>query len=268
MSSTLKDRVAIVTGGGGGIGRATAIALARAGAAVVVTGRTSATLEETLRAARQAAPEAPGAFALVLDVRREEDMGLMAARTLERFRRIDILVTCAGVLRAAQKGPRPTVDMAVEEWAGVIATNLRGTFLADRAVLPAMMGQRSGDIVNLSSTSGLRGYAYDAPYCASKFGILGLSEALAEEARAHGIRVQAVLPGPVATGIWEQNLPVPPSEKTLPVERVVDLIMYLLALPRDVVLANPAIVPLRAQRRPSWRAPGPGAAVGREGTEP
>ena len=130
-----------------------------------------------------------------------------------------------------------------------------------------MKSRRRGDIINVSSTSGLRGFAYDAAYCASKFGIIGLSEALAEEVRRSGIRVQAICPGPAATAMWDQNLPVPPPEQTMPVERVVDLLMYLLTLPRDTVLHNPVIVPLRSHRRPAFRAPGPGAAVGR-GEEP
>ena len=264
--AVLRDRIAVVTGGGGGIGRALCVALAGAGAGVVAVGRTGKSLDETLAAARQGGEPGPGMLALTADVGCDEDMQAMAARTLERFGRIDILVCCAGVLRASQRGPRPITDVAADEWRAVLRANLRGTYLANRAVLPAMLLRREGEIINLSSTSGLRGYAYDAAYCASKFAILGLTESLAEETRAHGVRVQVVLPGPVATRIWEQNLPVPPSEKTLPVERVVDLVLYLLTLPKDAALRLPAIVPFRRERRPAWRAPGPGpSAGGREG---
>src|SRR5947209_1475118 len=119
-------------------------------------------------------------------------------------------------------------------------------------------GGGGGDIINVSSTSGLRGFAYDAAYCASKFGIIGLSEALAEEVRRSGIRVQAICPGPAATAMWDQNLPVPPPEQTMPVERVVDLLMYILSLPRDTVLHNPVIVPFRSHRRSEERRVGKG----------
>src|SRR3989441_8721111 len=262
----LADRVAIVTGGSSGIGRGACVALARAGASVVAVGRSAARLEETIEQARRAVGGDGGLLSLALDVGREEDMARMAERVLERFERIDILVASAGILRNGS-GPRTATELTLDDWNAIIRTNLRGTFLSNRAVLPAMLRRRSGDIINVSSTSGLRGFAYDAAYCASKFGIIGLSEALAEEVRRSGIRVQAICPGPAATAMWDQNLPVPPPEQTMPVERVVDLLMYILSLPRDTVLHNPVIVPFRSHRRPAFRAPGPGAAVGR-GEEP
>jgi len=260
----LADRVAIVTGGSSGIGRAACVALARAGASVVAIGRSAPRLEETIEQVRRAGEG--GLLSLALDVGREEDMARMAERVLERFGRIDILVASAGILRN-RSGPRTATELTLDDWNAIIRTNLRGTFLSNRAVLPAMLRQRSGDIINVSSTSGLRGFAYDAAYCASKFGILGLSEALADEVRRSGIRVQAICPGPAATAMWDQNLPVPPPEQTMPVERVADLLLYVLTLPRDTVLHNPVIVPLRSHRRQAFRAPGPGAAVGR-GEEP
>ena len=261
----LADRVAVVTGGSSGIGRAACVALARAGASIVAVGRSAARLEETIEQARRCGGDG-GLLSLALDVGREEDMARMAERVVERFGRIDILVASAGILRNGS-GPRTMTELTLADWNAIIRTNLRGTFLSNRAVLPAMLRRRSGDIINVSSTSGLRGFAYDAAYCASKFGIIGLSEALAEEVRRSGIRVQAICPGPAATAMWDQNLPVPPPEQTMPVERVVDLLMYILSLPRDTVLHNPVIVPFRSHRRPAFRAPGPGAAVGR-GEEP
>lgn len=261
-------RVAVVTGGGSGIGRSVAIALARAGASVAVVGRTMDRLEETVDEAHRHSAAGARCLALTADVRNEEDMTAMADRVVEEFERIDMLIASAGILRAMGSGPKPVTKLTVEEWQEVLNTNLRGTFLSNRAVLPAMIRQKQGEILNLSSTSGLRGFAYDAPYCASKFGIIGMSEALREEVRRYGIRVQILLPGPVDTDIWAQNRPVPPPEMTLPVDRVSEMALYLIGLPRDATLVNPVIVPLRPHRRPAWRSAGPGVAVAGRGEEP
>jgi NAD(P)-dependent dehydrogenase (short-subunit alcohol dehydrogenase family) len=137
----------------------------------------------------------------------------------------------------------------LQEWGAVIDTNLKGTFLCNRAVLPIMIKQRGGQIINISSTSGLKGRAFDSVYCASKFGIIGLSEALSEEVRQYGIRVHVVLPDAVDTPIWEQNAPVRAPEDSLSPERIASVITYLVGLPGDTVLENLVIRPLRTRRR-------------------
>lgn len=258
----LEGRVAIVTGGGSGIGRGASLALAEAGAAVVVVGRTLRSLEDTVEEIHRVGGDGSPTRALAADVRREDELAAVVAGTVETFGRIDILVCSAGLLRAVQAGPKPVAKLTYDEWSAVIQTNLRGTFLSSKAVLPTMIRQRSGDIVHLSSTSGLRGYAYDAAYCSSKFGIIGFSESLREEVRRYGIRVQALLPGPVDTDIWQQNLPVPPPEKVLPVRRVAETILFLLTLPRATMMDQPTIIPFRPHHRPAWRTAGPGAHAG------
>src|SRR5262249_20528289 len=115
-----------------------------------------------------------------------------------------------------------------------------------------MVAQRRGVIVNLSSTSGRHGLAYDAAYCASKFGVIGFSEALAEEVRSSGIKVHTVLPGAVDTAIWDQNRPLPRPEQILPPQRVAELILYLLTLPQDTILVRVAVTPCELGRRPKW----------------
>ena len=104
-------------------------------------------------------------------------MAQMASRTVERFGEIDTLVAAAGILRTSGE-PRTVVETSYEEWSAVIEVNLTGAFLSNRAVLAAMLKRGSGDIVNISSTSGRQGRAFDAPYAASKFGVIGLSEFL------------------------------------------------------------------------------------------
>jgi NAD(P)-dependent dehydrogenase (short-subunit alcohol dehydrogenase family) len=189
---------------------------------------------------------------LALDVCREQDAAEMVQKTLDRFGHIDILVTCAGILRARGSSLKTLRDMSVEEWDEVLETNLKGVFLTNRAVLPTMMHQNRGDIINLSSTSGRKGLAYDSAYCASKFGVIGLSEALAEEAREYGIRVQVVLPGAIDTPMWGQNGPLPRPPELLPAARVADLIVCMLTLADGVILVSPAIVVCAHPDKPAW----------------
>jgi NAD(P)-dependent dehydrogenase (short-subunit alcohol dehydrogenase family) len=258
----LAGRVAIVTGAASGIGGATAARLLAEGARLVAVDRDGARLDDAVRVLGDAlAGDDPAGRieALALDVRREADMEEMARRAVERFGRIDLLVACAGLLRPAGTAPKPLAQMALAEWDEVIETNLRGVFLSNRAVLPHMIRQRGGQIVNLSSTSGRQGRALDSAYCASKFGVIGLSEALGQEVDRYGVRVQVVLPDAVDTPLWRQNGPIPPPRERLPADRVADLILFLVTLPEDTVLVAPVIAPFRA--RGAARAPGRTDAV-------
>ena len=245
----LSSRVAIVTGGASGIGQATCAALARAGAQVVVVDVNAEKVSETLAELGDAGHHESTLLGLTLDVRNEADMAKMAQQTRQRFGRIDILVASAAILRGRGSRPKPLAEISTTEWDEVLDTNLKGMFLSNRAVLPTMIEQRCGDIINISSVSGREGRAHDAPYCASKFGVIGMSESLAQEVRSYGVRVQVVVPDAVRTPIWEQNGPIPCPPDALPPERVADLIVYLLAQPRDTVLVGTTIAPFRARRR-------------------
>ena len=243
----LKGQAAIITGGASGIGRAVAARLVREGAAVAVADVSPERTRQTAEALAAEHPQVP-VIGLPVDVRREDQVEGMRDRVLESFGRIDILVTSAGILRGVPGKPQTLADTSAEAWDAVIETNLTGMFLANRAVLPVMQKQRRGNIINLSSTSGRRGIAYDSAYCASKFGVIGLSESLAEEVRPYGIRVQAVLPEIVDTPILAQNGPIVRPPDMLSAERVADFVAYLLALPDDTWLLNPVIAPSRARR--------------------
>jgi 3-oxoacyl-[acyl-carrier protein] reductase len=247
----LQGQVAIITGGSAGIGRATSLALAREGARVSIVGRNWPRIAETV-AELEGTTQRTDFMGLALDVCREQESEEMVQKTLDRFGRVDILVTCAGILRARGSSLKTLRDMSVEEWDEVLETNLKGVFLTNRAVLPQMMHQHRGDIINLSSTSGRKGLAYDSAYCASKFGVIGLSEALAEEAREYGIRVQVVLPGAIDTPMWGQNGPLPRPPELLPTARVADLIVCMLTLAKDVILVSPAIVLFAHPDKPAW----------------
>lgn len=247
----LRGQVVVVTGGTAGIGLELAIELARRGAAVAVVSRSRARVEEAVAALGHGAGSvAP--LGLALDVTRRDDMQRMAEAVLERHGRIDALVACAGVLRPASGRIALLRDTRAEDFDEVLAVNLKGTFLSNQAVLPAMMRQRRGQIVNVSSTSGLRGHAFDGAYCASKFAVLGLTEALAEEARPYGVRVQAALPGATESMIWDQNGPIPKPQHVLPTERLVRAILFLLALPLDTVVPRVAVAPQAPAELPAW----------------
>jgi 3-oxoacyl-[acyl-carrier protein] reductase len=249
QTNSLADRIVIVTGASSGIGRACAEVVAASGALLVMVDLNAPGLEQTENELVEGGAERERLLSIAASIRDETAMAEMATKTVERFGRIDALVACAGLLRLGEK--LTTVgDTTLEEWETIVGTNLTGTFLSNRAVLPQMMEQREGDIINVSSTSGLKGRPFDGPYCASKFGIVGLSESLAEEVHRHGIRVQTIMPDAVATPLWDQNgaAAVKPNQ-ALPAERVAELIVHLLSLPRDTYLVNTVIAPFKARGR-------------------
>jgi NAD(P)-dependent dehydrogenase (short-subunit alcohol dehydrogenase family) len=240
----IEGRSIIVTGASGGIGSACAKRFANGGARLTLVDRDQARLQSLALQWGTAQ-----VLALPLDVTSEADMAAMAERTLERFGAIDALISAAGILRTSSQ-PRLAKDTSFEEWRKVIDVNLTGTFLANRAVLPAMLEKRSGDIVNISSTSGRRGRAFDAAYSASKFGVVGFSESLADEVGRLGVRVQTLLPDAVDTPLWDQSgtASLKATEMLSP-DRVAEFIEYLLTLPRDAFLLNPVLMPSRLKVR-------------------
>jgi NAD(P)-dependent dehydrogenase (short-subunit alcohol dehydrogenase family) len=187
----LKDRGAIVTGGGRGIGKEIALALAREGCDVLISGRTREVLDDTA-----AEIEATGrrAKVLVTDVSHEAQVNEMVQAAIATFGQIDILVNNAGIV-----GPTaPVSGVSREDWDEVFAINLTGAFLCAKAVIPHMTQRGSGKIINISSIAGKMAYALRSPYAASKWGMLGLSATLAEELGQHNIQVNAICPGPTA----------------------------------------------------------------------
>jgi len=235
--------VAIVTGGNGGIGRATCRVLAGSGARVIVVSRNRRNIDRTIAEMAELGGGQERYLGLALDVSNECDMRQMAQTVVERFGRIDVLVANAGILRASGSPVKALAQATVSEWDEVLDINLKGVFLSNRAVLPVMLKQQRGDIINVSSIRGRQGRAYDGPYSASKFGVIGMSEAIAEEVRGTGIRVQSVLPGAIATPMWRQNGFITMPTHAIPSERVADLILFMLTLPSDCMLAAPTIVP-------------------------
>jgi NAD(P)-dependent dehydrogenase (short-subunit alcohol dehydrogenase family) len=199
----LDGRVAIVTGGGRGIGRAIAEAYAHEGARVFIVGRDRSRTEGT--ASSIVGPAGPvGSF--VGDVGDEARVAEIADAVLGEAGRIDILVNNAAVQREAR-----LLDQTVDDFHAIVNTNLLGTFLCTRAVLPAMLAQGAGVIVNLSSVLGLVGDAMLPVYSATKHGILGLTKSTAVAYAADGIRCVAICPGDVDTDLNQQYFATQPD---------------------------------------------------------
>jgi NAD(P)-dependent dehydrogenase (short-subunit alcohol dehydrogenase family) len=191
-----RARVALVTGAGRGIGAAVAARLAADGCAVAVCDidgdrarRTAATID----------PAGRGAVAIEADVTRAASVAAMVAEASERLGAPDILVNNAGVISAA-----PFTELPEAEWDRVLAVNLKGQFLCARAVLPAMRQRRWGRIINVASDAAKTGEPFIAHYCASKFGVVGLTQSLALEYAAEGITVNAVCPAITDTDMMDQ----------------------------------------------------------------
>jgi 3-oxoacyl-[acyl-carrier protein] reductase len=188
---TLAGKVALVTGASRGIGFAIARRLGQMSARVAICARDQATLDQAASSLRAEKTET---LAVRTDVARDNEISALVQKTREEFGPIDILVNNAGIGLFG-----PFHEFGEDDWSRVIDTNLKSAFLASRAVAPEMIRRQTGHIINISSLAGKSAFAGGAIYCASKWGLLGLTGSMAEDLRAYGIRVSAICPGSVAT---------------------------------------------------------------------
>jgi 3-oxoacyl-[acyl-carrier protein] reductase len=188
---SLAAAVALVTGGSRGIGRAIALRLAELGASVAICGRDAGALQAVDAELKKRTARV---FSLTADVTRSTDAGSLVEKTEQTLGPISILVNNAGMGLFG-----PTHEKSEADWDKALNTNLKSVFLVSRAVVPSMIRRGSGDIINISSLAGRNVFAGGGLYCASKWGLQGLSGCMAEELRDHGIRVSVVCPGSVAT---------------------------------------------------------------------
>jgi NAD(P)-dependent dehydrogenase (short-subunit alcohol dehydrogenase family) len=217
----LRGRIALITGGGRGMGRATAQRLALDGATVVVCARTKHELEETIAKIRARGGEASY---FVTDLAVPDQVRWMVQEILKMKHRIDILINNASLL-----GPRvPLSEYPFDQWTEVLQVNLNGLFLLTQEVLRSMIAQKSGCIINLTSSVGRVGRANWGAYAVSKFGVEGLTQVLAEEVREHNICVMALNPGATRTRMRAEAYPDEDPETLKSAKDVAEVIYHLI----------------------------------------
>jgi len=185
-------KTAIVTGSSRGIGRSIAQTLAKHGHNVVVNSRNQKSADKTAQEiSKETGAETLGVEADIRDISQVRNL---VKRTLGKFKRIDVLVNNAGIVVA-----KTLAKTSEKDWDLTLDTNLKGTYLCTKAVLPYLIKQRSGHIVNISSGAGKKGFPELSAYCASKFGVIGFAKSVAEEVSSYNINIVTICPGAVAT---------------------------------------------------------------------
>lgn len=231
----LKNRKAIITGGGRGLGKATAIAFAKEGIDVAITGRNEAVLKETVSELKVFGVNAIYA---VFDVSNYEEVQASIKSIIETLGSIDILVNNAGIAAFGSLN-----DMEVSQWSQIIQTNVMGMYYVTKEVLPHLIAKNEGDIINISSTAGLTGNATTSAYSASKFAVIGMSQSLMKEVRKNNIRVCTLTPSTIASdmsidlGIASKDS----EDSVLQPEDFAELIVSGLKLPRRAMMANASL---------------------------
>lgn len=231
MAISIKNKKAIITGAGKGIGRSTALALAKEGVSLGLIARTEADLENVAEEARAEGVKVSVATA---DVSKNNEVVSAIEHVTNELGSVDILINNAGIAKFGG-----FLELAIEEWEKIIQVNLLGMYYVTRAVLPKMIAQESGDIINISSTAGEKGGPVTSAYSASKFGVLGLTESLAMEARKHNIRVSALTPSTVVTDLAiDEGLVSGEEENVLRPEDMAELMVAQLKLNKRVFLKS------------------------------
>jgi NAD(P)-dependent dehydrogenase (short-subunit alcohol dehydrogenase family) len=231
------SRSVLITGASRGIGRATAIAFAKAGVSSILVGRSATDLHAVADEVQMLGAEA---WAFDLDLSDIQKIKPRLLSILAQVGTVDILVNNAGMGYTGD-----LMDTPLEDWQRVIDLNLTNPFQCIQAVLPQMRSQRRGTIVNVISGAGRQAFPQWGAYCASKFGLMGLTKTLAQEERAHGIRAIALCPGPVNTPLWDTETVQADFDRSLMLtaEDVAEVIVHTALLPQNVVIDELVLMP-------------------------
>lgn len=230
----LQGKKAIITGGSRGLGKATALAFAKGGIDVAITGRDKARLEETVNELKALGVNATYA---IFDVGNQNEVKTSVKQLVQDLGGVDILVNNAGIAAFGN-----FLEMDAEQWTAIMQTNVMGMYFVTREVLPFLIEKNQGDIINVSSTAGLSGNAGTSAYSASKFAVIGLSEALMKEVRKDNIRVCTLTPSTIASDMsLELGITDGDPEKVLQSEDFAQLIVASLQLPRRAMLKSASL---------------------------
>jgi len=245
----LKGQLALVTGASSGLGEATAVRLAELGARVALLARSGAGLD---RVAARISGAGGATLTLPADLADLDAVVVATERLISGSGPPRVLVNAA-----ATDVPGPAEELLVADWQRVITVNLTAPFLLSQAVFPHMRAAGGGTIVNVSSVAGRRGWANASAYCASKFGLTGLTQALAAEGAPHSIRAVCLYPGAMAThwGTWDpadrdQPRRAAAPEDALPPEDVADYIAWLACAPAHLIVTEAVVAPIRERGWP------------------
>ena len=231
---SLKGKIALVTGAGKGIGRAVAIALAKEGVNVCLIARTEKDLQNVSKEIQALGVKAAFAIADVSDI---QSVNKAVEKLQKESGDIDILINNAGTGTFGK-----FLELEPSEWENQVKVNLFGVYYVTRAVLPQMIERKTGDIINVSSTAGLKGNALTSAYSASKFGVMGLTESLMQEVRKHNIRVTALTPSTVVTELAKNaNLINNNEDRLMHPEDFAELMIAQLKLNRRVFVKESSI---------------------------
>ncbi|MCG7318340.1 3-ketoacyl-ACP reductase [Brevibacillus laterosporus] len=230
-----QGKKALLTGAGKGIGRAIAIALAKEGTHLGLVARTESDLKEL-------ATELAKTYGITVsiataDISKRSDVEAAYAKIKAELGSIDILINNAGTATFGA-----VTDMSPEEWERIVSVNLFGTYYMTYAALPDMIAQNSGNIINVASTAGERGFATGSAYCASKFAVMGFTESVLQEVRKHNIRVTALTPSTVNTELAvNAGLKIGADDHMMQPEDVAELALATLRLPERVFIKTSGI---------------------------
>ncbi|MCA4781386.1 3-ketoacyl-ACP reductase [Empedobacter stercoris] len=231
----LKGKKALVTGGSRGLGKAIALALAKEGVDIAITGRNKNKLEETVTEIKNFGVKSDYS---IFDVAEKNEVKTQLEKLITSFGAFDILINNAGIAAFGS-----FLEMEENDWEEIVRTNLFGPYYVSKTVVPSMVELGSGDIINVSSTAGLKGNAVTSAYSASKAGLIGLSESLMFELRKKNIRVTTLTPSTIASEMSKDVLKITDGnpETVLQPEDFAQLIVDLLKLDKRAMLASASL---------------------------